>query len=95
MLGRERVESVEYFAQIISAQAGGVPPTCPWRAVESPLSQDVMALRERRRAGLPMPDVSARLEDAFAHYTNALRATTAERREAERKKRERERENKR
>ncbi len=82
------MEYVSRLARIVEKQCGAAPSTCPWRATESPLVQDLMTLSAKRKAGIELPQMSARLEDAFAFYTGALRSAQSAREELERKRRE-------
>lgn len=73
---------------IIDEQTGVMPHTCPWFASEDDLSQDVMRLHAMQKAGVPLPEMSARLTDAFAFYANSARATQAARELADARERE-------
>lgn len=89
--GREKLGAAEGFAKVIKKETGAAPLSCPWRAVESPLVQDVYAVRAMAKAGVPVPEITSRLAHAVGTYEGAHSAAFAERSEREREARRNER----
>lgn len=78
--GREPNHNASACMSVMRSELRTSAPSCPWRAAESPLVQDAIAVRAMRRAKMPVAGISQRLTDAVAAYQSAIDSASEARR---------------